>query len=99
MAHTPKSTDFADEYILDVMADPDAQADGLAKLAELARNASPETRARLEHTMALVAHCRQIRSMALITLQQIEEELMPVEQEPLSIDVHGLGGENLSAAE
>ena len=45
MVHILKFTAFAGERILDVTADPDTQADGLDRLAELARNASPKTRA------------------------------------------------------
>jgi hypothetical protein len=55
MALRPKSTIFAGEHILDVTADSDAQADGLEKLKELARNASPENRTRIQRTIAAVA--------------------------------------------
>jgi hypothetical protein len=71
MVHILKFTAFAGDHILDVTADPDTQADDLDRLAELARNASPKTRARLEHTIAVVAHARQIRSMTLMIIQQV----------------------------
>jgi hypothetical protein len=71
MAHISKITASADEHILDVTADPDTQAADLERLVELARTASPKTRARLEHTIAVIAHGRQIRSMTLTSIQQL----------------------------
>jgi hypothetical protein len=89
MVHILKFTAFTGEHILDVTADPDTQADGLDRLAELARNASPKTRARLEHTIAVVAHARQIRSMTL----------KAVEQRSLLTEAHSMDEERRSLAE
>ena len=99
MAHTPKSTDFAGDHIFDMTADPGTQVDGLERLAELARNASPETRARLEHTVAVVAQSRRIRFMTLMTVQQAKEKLTSLEQESLSMEVDSIDEEIRSAAE
>ena len=99
MAHTPKSTDFAGDHIFDMTADREIQADGLERLAELARNVSPETRARLERTIAVVAQSRRIRSMTLMTVQQAKEKLASLQQGFLPKDMYGMDEEIRSAAE
>lgn len=92
MAHNPKSTVPTDEHILDVTADPDTQVDDLKRLAELAKNASPEARARLENTIALVAQSRQIRSMTTKTVQSMTTKTVQTE-------LHSMDEETRSLAE
>ena len=99
MAHTPKFTDFAGDHIFDMTADSGIQADGLERLAELARNASPETRARLEHTIVVVAQSRCIRSMTLMTVQQAKEKLASIKQGTLLTEVRSMDEERRSLAE
>ncbi|MGF7212667.1 hypothetical protein GGE65_007302 [Skermanella aerolata] len=89
MTHIFKSTISAGNRISDVTASPDVQATGLEKLAELARNASPEIRDRLESTIALVTRSRQIRSMTL----------KAVEQGSLLTEAHSMDEESHSLAE
>jgi hypothetical protein len=89
MAHTPKLTIPADDHIPDVAADPDTQADGLERLMELAKEASPETRARMERTIAVIAYARQIRSLTL----------KAAEQATLVTEAHSMDEERRSLAE
>jgi hypothetical protein len=99
MVHTPKSTTFADNHPLNVMADPNAQVDGLERLAELAKNASPEERARLESTIDTIIRSRQLRSMTRKTVQQVEEKLTSTDQGILLTELHSMDEERRSLAE
>jgi hypothetical protein len=99
MTHISQSTDAADDSISDVAADPDAQADGLERLAELAKHASPEKRRGLEHTIAVIAQSRRIRSMTLETVQQVRAKLASAEQGALLTEVHSMDEERRSLAE
>ena len=58
MAHISRSTVSAGERLLDAAADPDTQVDGLERLTELAKHASPEGRS-LERTIVVVAQDRR----------------------------------------
>jgi hypothetical protein len=99
MVQTPKSITSADNRLPDVTADPDIQIDGLKKLAELAKHASPEGSARLENTIEVIVRSRQTRSMTLRTIQQVKEELALVEQVTLVAEVHNMDEERRSLAE
>src|SRR3954453_11528606 len=99
MAHILKSTDCVGNRPLDMTADADTQVDGLERLAELARHASPEGRARLENTIEVIARSRQTQSMTLKTVQQVEEELALVEQVTLVAEAHNMDEERRSSAE
>lgn len=89
MAPVPKLTVPVDDHILDAAVDSDTQADALGRLVELARNASPETRARMERTIATVVYARQIRSMTLKAIEQV----------PLLAEAHSMDEERRSLAE
>jgi hypothetical protein len=99
MVPTPKSTISADNRPLDVTADRDTQVDGLEKLAELAKNASPEERARLERTIDAIIRSRRLRSMTRKTVQQVEEKLTATEQGILLTELHSMDEERRSLAE
>jgi hypothetical protein len=99
MAHILKSTDCVGNRPLDMTADADTQVDGLERLAELARHASPEGRARLENTIEVIARSRQTQSMTLKTVQQVKEELALVEQITLVAEAHNMDEERRSSAE
>jgi hypothetical protein len=66
----------------DARAVSNTQVDGLERLAELAKNASPEERARLERTIDAIIRSRRLRSMTRKTVQQVEEKLTSTEQGP-----------------
>lgn len=99
MIRAAKSAISAGECPLDMTVDADTQADGLERLAELAKHASPEGRARLENTIDVIARSRQTRSMTLKTVQRVKEELALVEQVTLVAEVHNMDEERRSLAE
>jgi hypothetical protein len=78
--------------------DPDTQADGLDRLTELAKHASPEGR-RLERTIAVVAQSRRARSMSCKTVQQAREKLTSIKQGTLLTEFHSMDEERRSLAE
>jgi hypothetical protein len=82
MAHNSRPTASADDSLSDLTAAPDVQVDDLERLTELAKNASPETRARLENTIAVVAQSRRIRAMTIKTIQM---ELHSMDEETRSL--------------
>src|SRR5918995_3653770 len=59
--------------------DPDTQVDGLERLTELAKHASPEGRS-LERTIAVVAQSCRTRSLSCKTVQQAREKLTSIKQ-------------------
>ena len=78
--------------------DPDTQVDGLERLTELAKHASPEGRS-LERTIAVVAQSCRTRSLSCKTVQQAREKLTSIKQGTLLTEVHSMDEERRSLAE
>jgi hypothetical protein len=78
--------------------DPDTQVDGLERLTELAKHASPEGRS-LERTIAVVAQLCRTRPMSCKTVQQAREKLTSIKQGTLLTEVHSMDEERRSLAE
>src|SRR3954452_19498343 len=78
--------------------DPDTQVDGLERLTELAKHASPEGRS-LERTIAVVAQSCRTRSLSCKTVQQAREKLTSIKQGTLLTEVHSMDEERRSLTE
>ena len=78
--------------------DPDTQVDGLERLTELAKHASPEGRS-LERTIAVVAQSCRTRSLSCKTVQQAREKLTSIKQGTVLTEVHSMDEERRSLAE
>ena len=78
--------------------DPDTQADGLERLTDLVKHASPEGRSR-ERTIAVVAQSCRTRSMSCKTVQQAREKLTSIKQGTLLTEVRSMDEERRSLAE
>jgi len=78
--------------------DPDTQVDGLERLTELAKHASPEGRS-LERTIAVVAQSCRTRSLSCKTVQQAREKLTSIKQGTLLTEVRSMDEERRSLAE
>ena len=78
--------------------DPDTQVDGLERLTELAKHASPEGRS-LERTIAVVALSCRTRLMSCQTVQQAREKLTSIKHGTLLTEVHSMDEERRSLAE
>jgi hypothetical protein len=78
--------------------DPDTQVDGLERLTELAKHASPEGHS-LERTAAVVAQSCRTRSLSCKTVQQAREKLASIKQGTVLTEVHSMDEERRSLAE
>ncbi len=78
--------------------DPDTQVDGLERLTELAKHASPEGRSR-ERTITVVAQSCRTRSLSCKTVQQAREKLTSIKQGTLLTEVRSMDEERRSLAE
>src|SRR5215217_496813 len=72
--------------------DPDTQVDGLERLTELAKHASPEGRS-LERTIVVVAQSCRTRSMSCKAVQSAREKLTSIKQGTLLTEVHSMDEE------
>ena len=83
----------------DVKADAGTQTDGLEKLAELSKHASPKDRARLEETLDAAVQSRRTRSITCKTVRHAGERLASAERGTLLTELHIMDEERRSLAE